>query len=46
MKEGWKQVTTYIQVDNSTALGIEKKESHQKKSKEMDMQLYWKNNII
>ena len=37
---GWKQGPTDIQVDNSTAVGIAKKEFLQKKSKAMDMRFY------
>ena len=43
---GRKQVPTAIQVENSTAVGIAKKEFRQKKSKTMYMRLYWINNRI
>ena len=43
---GWKQGSTYIQVDSSTAMGILTKEFHQKKSKGMDMRFYWINDRI
>ena len=36
-KMGWKQGTTAIQVDNSTAVGIATNEFLQKKSKAVDM---------
>ena len=40
---GRKQGPTAIQVDNSTAVGIAKKEFHQNKSNAMDMSFYWIN---
>ena len=43
---GWKQVSTAIQVENSTAVGITTKEFRQNKSKAMDMRFYWINDRI
>ena len=43
---GWKQGPTSIQVEKSTAVGIATKESHQKKSKAIDMRFYWINDRI
>ena len=43
---GWKQGPTAIQVDNSTAVVIAKKDFRQNKSKAMDMWFYWINNMI
>ena len=37
----WKKGPTAIQVDNSTAVGIAKKEFRQKKSKATEMRFYW-----
>ena len=39
-KMGWKQGSTAIQVENSTAVGITTKEFLQKKSKAIDMRFY------
>ena len=42
----WKKRPTDTQVDNSNAVGISTKEFLQKKSKAMDMHLYWINDRI
>ena len=43
---GWKQGSTAIKVDNSTAVGIATKEFRQKKSMAMDMRFYWINGRV
>ena len=43
---GWKQGLTYIQVDNSTAVGVATKVFCQKKSNAMDMRFYCINGRI
>ena len=43
---GWKQGPMAIKVNNSTAVGIEKKEFRQNKSKAMDMHFCWINDRI